>query len=90
MKKETHFARESSPILPSVDSLFRIQVSLPNKRRRDKTSKEIGDYPMAFLGKLAESAAMEYSLFRSSLRKFNPESDDNNVNNRAEPVIVLL
>ena len=37
---------------------------------------------MAFLGKETESAAMEYSLFRSSLWKFNPESDGNNVNNR--------
>ena len=37
---------------------------------------------MAFLGKETEFAAMKYSLFRSSLWKFNPESDGNNVNNR--------
>lgn len=81
MKKELQFARESSTNLPSVDPLFRIQVTLPNNRRRDKTAKEFGDFLMALLGKKAESAAMEYNLFRSSLRKFNPESDGNNVNN---------
>ena len=36
---------------------------------------------MTFLGKKAESAAMEHSLFRPSLRKFNPDSDGSNVNN---------
>ena len=37
---------------------------------------------MTFLGKETESAAMEYSLFRSSLWTFNPERNGNNVNNR--------
>lgn len=81
MKKELQFARVSSTTLLSVDPLFQIQVTLPNNRRRDKTAKEFGDSLMAFLGKMAESAAMEYNLFRSSLRNFNPESDGNNVNN---------
>ena len=66
---------------PSANFLFRIQVTLPNNRRRDKTSQEFGNSLMAFLRKRAESVAMEYSLFRSSLRKFNPESDSSNVNN---------
>ena len=78
LKKELQFARESSTTLPSVDPLFRIQVTLPNKRRRDKTAKEFGESLMAFLGKKAESAAMEYNLFKSSLRKFSSESDGNN------------
>ena len=55
--KEMQFARESSTTLPSVDSQFRIQVALPNNRRRDKTSKEFGDSLIAFQGKMAESAA---------------------------------
>ena len=79
MKKELHFARESSTTLPSLDPLFWIQVTLPNNRRRDKSAKEFGDSLMAFLGKKAESAAMEYNLFRSSLRKFNLESDGNDI-----------
>ena len=57
LKKEMQFARESSTTLPSVDSQFRIQVALPNNRRRDKTSKEFGDSLMVFQGKMAESAA---------------------------------
>ena len=35
LKKELQFAREISTTLPSVDSLFRIQVTLPNKRRQN-------------------------------------------------------
>ena len=78
LKKELQFARESSTTLPSVDPLFRIQVTLPNKKRRDKTASEFGESLMAFLGKKAESAAMEYNLFKSSLRKFSQDSDSNN------------
>ena len=78
LKKDLQFARESSTTLPSVDPLFRIQVTLPNKRRRDKTSTEFGGSLMAFLGKKAKSAAMEYNLFKSSLRKFSSEADGNN------------
>ena len=54
-------------------------MTVPNNRRRDKTAKEFGDSLMAFLGKKAETAAMEYSLFRPSLQKFNSQSDGNNV-----------
>ena len=38
MKKELQFARESSTTLPSCDPLFKIQVTMPNKRHRDKTA----------------------------------------------------
>lgn len=78
MKKEMQFARESSTTLPSCDPLFKIQVTMPNKKRRDKTACEFGDSLMAFLGKKEESLAMDYNLFRSSLRKFNIDSDSNN------------
>ena len=68
LKKELQFARES---LPSTDPLFRIQVTLPNKKRRDKTTMEFVDSLMSFLGKKAESTAMEYNLFKTSLKKFS-------------------
>ena len=35
LKKELQFAREICTTLPSVDPLFRIQVTLPNKRRQN-------------------------------------------------------
>ena len=57
--KELQFARRSSTTVPSVDLLFRIQMTLPNNRRLDKTIKEFGDSLMAFLGKKAETVAME-------------------------------
>ena len=38
LKLEMQFSRESSTTLPRVDPIFRIQVTLPNKKRRDKTS----------------------------------------------------
>ena len=71
LKKELQFARESSTTLPSTDPLFRIQVTLPNKKRRDKTTMEFVDSLMSFLGKKAESTAMEYNLFKTSLQKFS-------------------
>ena len=78
MKKEMRFARESSTTLPSTDPLFKIQLTLPNGRRRDKNAKEFGDSLMAFLGKKSDSStSMDYNLFRSSLRKFT-DSDKNN------------
>ena len=35
LKKELQFAREICTTLPSVDPLFRIQVTLPNKMRQN-------------------------------------------------------
>ena len=78
MKKEVQFARMSSTTLPSNDPLFKIQVSLPTGKRRDKTAKEFGDSLMVFLGKKSDSNIMDYNIFRSSLRKYTAESDSNN------------
>ena len=78
MKKEMRFARESSTTLPSSDPLFKIQVTLPNGKRRDKDAKEFGDSLKVFLGKKADSSTtLDYNTFRSSLRKFT-DSDSNN------------
>ena len=80
MKKEIQFARESSTTLPSVDPLFKIQVTLPNRRRREKTAVEFGESLMAFLGKKMEDNSLEYSTFQASLRKYSnaDAGDDNN------------
>ena len=78
MKKEMRFARESSTTLPSADPLFKIQVTLPNGKRRDKTAIEFGESLKVFLGKKVDSTTtMDYNSFRSSLRKF-ADSDSNN------------
>ena len=78
MKKEVQSARMSSTTLPSNDPLFKIQVSLPTGKRRDKTAKEFGDSLMEFLGKKSDSNIMDYNIFRSSLKKYTAESDSNN------------
>ena len=63
MKKEMRFARESSTTLPSTDPLFKIQVTLPNRRRRDKNAKGFGDSLMAFLAKKSDSySSMDYNF----------------------------
>ena len=43
MKKEVQFARESSKTLPKSDPLFKIQITLPSKKRRDKTTQDNGE-----------------------------------------------
>jgi hypothetical protein len=47
LKKEVQFARNSSTTLPRVDSLFKIQVTLENKKRGDKTALEFAEALMA-------------------------------------------
>ena len=78
LKMEIQFARESSTTLPSVDPLFRIQVTLPSGKRRDKNPAEFAESLMAFLGKKADSVALPYNVFRSSLQKYTDLSDTNN------------
>ena len=69
MKMEIKFARDSSTTLPKVDQLFKIQKTMPNKKRRDKTAQEFGEALMAFLGKKTGKAAIEYDIFKDSLEK---------------------
>ena len=68
---ELQFARESSTSLPHVDPLFKIQITLPSKKRREKTAQEFADSLMAYLGKRSDKATMEYSMFRISLAKYS-------------------
>ena len=69
MKAELQFARDSSTTLPKADPLFRVMVTLPNKKKRDKTADEFGEALMAFLGKQSDQVTMEYSTFKNSLVK---------------------
>ena len=69
MKMEIQFARESSTTLPKVDPLFRIQVVLPNKKIRDKTSLEFTEALSAFLVKQSDRVESDYAVFKVSLNK---------------------
>ena len=50
MKLELQFAKDSSTMLPQYDPLFKVQVTLPSGKRRDKTPVEFGSALMTFLG----------------------------------------
>ena len=44
-------------------------MTLANKKRRDKTSEELGDAPMCYLGRKFKRSTMEYITFQLSLRE---------------------
>ena len=67
MKSEVTFARDSSTTLPRVDPLFRIQVSLPGKPRRDKTAEEFGEALKVLFGKRAGKRTLTLEKFNDSL-----------------------
>ncbi|KAI9548371.1 hypothetical protein NQZ68_010593 [Dissostichus eleginoides] len=69
MKLEVQFARESTTLLPKVDPIFRIQVTLPSGKRRIKTAQEFGDALMAYLGKRSDRTTLEYAKFQESLER---------------------
>ena len=71
LKLELRFARESSTTLPQADQVFRIQVTMPNKKRRDKTVHEFGESLMVYLGKKSDKSVIEYERFKESLEKFS-------------------
>ena len=56
LKFELRFARENSTTLFQAHQVFRIQVTMPNKKRRDKTANEFG--------------VIEYKKFKKALEKF--------------------
>eukprot|EP00058_Branchiostoma_floridae_P018115 XP_002603604.1 hypothetical protein BRAFLDRAFT_93148 [Branchiostoma floridae] len=69
MKLEVQFARESTTLLPKVDPIFRIQVTLPSGKRRTKTAQEFGEALMSFLGKKSDRTTLDYDKFKESLNK---------------------
>ena len=70
LKMELRFARESSTTLPQADPIFRIQVTHPGGKKKDKTASEFGDSLMVYLGKKSKKSVMEYSQFMKALEKF--------------------
>ena len=71
MKMELQFARDSSTTLPKTDPLFRVMITLLNKKKRDKTAEEFGEAMMAFLGKQSDQIYMDYTVFQRSLEKLS-------------------
>ena len=67
LKMEMRFASDSSTTLPKSDGIIRIQVTLPNKKRRDKSAVEFTDSLMAYLGRKTNKKAFDYHLFSKSL-----------------------
>ena len=68
MKAEIQFARDSTTRLPKTYPLFRIQVTLPNKKRRDKTSEEYAEALVAYLGKRNDVIKLDYSTSKLHCR----------------------
>ena len=69
MKLELTFVWDSSTLLPKIYPLFRVQVTLPTGKRRDKTAEEFGEAVQCFLGKKGDITLREYSKFQDSLDK---------------------
>ena len=70
MKMEIKFARDSSTHLPKSDPLFRVQLQLPNKQRREINSMEYAIALRAILGKRNDSqSSVTLEHFRNSLDK---------------------
>ena len=65
---ELQFARDSSTLLPKVDPIFRVQITVPETgKRRQKTPGEFGAALKVLLGKRSSKAVMEYSSFQTIL-----------------------
>ena len=70
MKAELQFARDSSTLLPKVDPIFRVQITVPETgKRRQKTPSEFGDALKSLLGKRSCRKVMDYSSFQEILKK---------------------
>ena len=64
LKKELQFARESSVTLPKTDQIFKIQVTLPSKKRCDKKSRELSESLKTYLGNLGNRKTLEFKSLR--------------------------
>ena len=69
MKVEIQYARDTSTLLPKVDPLFRIRMTMANGKQRDKTSTEFGGAMKVLLGKKEDRKSLDYSKFQESLDK---------------------
>jgi hypothetical protein len=50
-------------------NILNLQVTLPKKRRRDKTSAQFGEALMSYLGRKADRSIIKYTTFQQSLRE---------------------
>ena len=57
----------ASSTLPQADQVFRIQVTMHNKKRRDKPVNEFGESLIVYLGKKSDKAVIEYNKFKDAL-----------------------
>ena len=76
MKNEIKFARDSSTSLPKSDPIFRVMVTLPNKKRRDKTPAEFAEALKALLKKRLDVSKEGLSIdtFKNSLKNVLSQS----------------
>ena len=76
MKNEMKFARDSSTSLPKSDPIFRVMVTLPNKKRRDKTPAEFAEALKALLKKRLDVSKEGLSIdtFKNSLKNVLSQS----------------
>ena len=69
MKMDLQYARDSSTLLPKVDPIFRVQITvLETGKRRQKTPAEFGEALKSLLGKRSSRSVMEYNSFKETLR----------------------
>ena len=79
LKSELRFARESSTTLPHADTIFKIQVSIPGKKRRDKTAEEFGvalKALKALYGKRAGKGTLSLETFIDSLKSVTKQATE--------------
>ena len=75
-QSELRFARESSTTLPHADPIFKIQVSIPGKKRRDKTAEEFGVALKALYGKRAGKGTLSLETFIDSLKSVTKQATE--------------
>ena len=63
-----YFLLSSFCILKFLLETIILQVTLLNKRRRDKTAAEFADALMSYLGRKSDRSILRYELFQQSLR----------------------
>ncbi|CAB4057090.1 unnamed protein product [Lepeophtheirus salmonis] len=72
LKMKFSFPRESWKCLPKTDPLFRIQVTLPTKERRDKTADDYVIAIKALLDNRRDSTlTVTIEQFRNSMNKIS-------------------
>ena len=76
LKSELRFARESSTTFPHADHIFKIQVSIPGKKRRDKTAEEFGVALKALYGKRAGEGTLSLETFIDSLKSVTKQATE--------------